>query len=66
MRKFFFISPIIIFLCIICIFFYLLIIKNDPSELPSVLINKNAPKFETLSLLSKKKFLYEKEFELFT
>ena len=34
-------------------------IKNDPSELPSVLINQKAPKFETLSLLSNKKFLYE-------
>ena len=62
MRKFIFISPIIVFLCIIFIFLYLLIIKNDPSELPSVLINQKAPKFETLSLLSEKNFLYEKEF----
>ena len=37
-------------------------IKNDPSELPSVLINQKTPKFETLSLLSNQKFLYEKEF----
>ena len=34
-------------------------IKNDPSELPSVLINQKTPKFETLSLLSNQKFLYE-------
>ena len=37
-------------------------IKNDPSELPSVLINQKAPKFETLSLLTNKKFLYEEAF----
>ena len=62
MRKFIFISPIIVFLCIIFFFLYLLITKSDPSELPSALINQKAPKFETLSLLSEKNFLYEKEF----
>ena len=62
MRKFFFFSPIVVFICIIFIFLYHLIINNNSSELPSVLINQKAPKFETLSLLSDKNFLYEKEF----
>ena len=62
MKHFILISPIIVFISIIFIFLYFLIIKNDPSELSSVLINKKAPKFETSSLLSKKNFLYEKEF----
>ena len=44
------------------IFLYFLIVKDNPTELPSVFINKKAPKFETLSLLSNNKFLYDKEF----
>ena len=50
------------FACIILIFLYFLIVKDNPTELPSVFINKKAPKFETLSLLSNNKFLYDKEF----
>ena len=50
------------FACIILIFLYFLIAKDNPTELPSVYINKKAPKFETLSLLSNNKFLYDKEF----
>ena len=46
-----------IFLLIILIFFYLLIIDRNPSELPSILLNKNVPKFETESLLKEKKFV---------
>ena len=54
--------PISIFFLIVLIFFYLLISKNDPSKLPSVLLNKEAPKFEAYSLVNKKKFLFDKEF----
>jgi len=46
----------------IIIFFYLLIIDRNPSELPSTLLDKNVPKFETESLLKDEKFISSKEF----
>ena len=46
-----------IFLLILLIFFYLLIIDRNPNELPSNLLNKNVPKFESESLLEEKKFV---------
>jgi len=51
MKKQLLILPSIFFLLILLIFFYLLIIDRNPSELPSTLLNKNVPKFETESLL---------------
>ena len=36
---------------------YLLIIYRNPNELPSNLLNKNVPKFESESLLEEKKFV---------
>ena len=50
MQKNLFIFPLIIFFCIILVFSYFLIIKRDPSELPSALINKKAPMFKSTSL----------------
>ena len=47
----------IIFFSIISILFYLLSIERNPSNLPSVLLNKNVPKFETELLLKEKKFV---------
>ena len=44
------------------VFFYLLIIDRDPSELPSVLINKKVPIFETHSLLTEKVYISKNEF----
>ena len=44
------------------VFFYLLVIERDPSELPSVLIDKKVPTFETVSLLNKKIFISKVEF----
>jgi cytochrome c biogenesis protein CcmG/thiol:disulfide interchange protein DsbE len=44
------ILPSIFFAIILSIFFYLLIIERNPSELPSNLLNKNVPIFETESL----------------
>ena len=44
------------------VFFYLLVIERDPSELPSVLIDKKIPIFETESLLNNKKFISKNEF----
>ena len=54
--------PILFFLFILIIFFYLLIIDRNPSEIPSNLLNKNIPNFETESLLKKDYFISSKEF----
>ena len=62
MKKKLFIIFSTIFIFILSIFFYLLIIDRDPSKLPSNLLNKNVPIFETTSLLKNKKFNSSKEF----
>ena len=56
------ILPSIFFLLILLVLFYLLINNRDPFELPSNLLNKNVPKFETESLLKNKKFISSQEF----
>ena len=62
MKKQLLIFPSIIFFFILLVFFYLLIIDRDPTELPSVLIEKKAPRFEAESLLNDKKFISTEEF----
>ena len=62
MKKQLLILPCIFFLLILLIFFYLLIIDRNPSELPSALLNKKVPKFETESLLKNESFISTKEF----
>ena len=62
MKKFISNIPILIFLFLLIIFFYLLIIDRNPSEIPSNLLNKNIPNFETESLLKKDYFISSKEF----
>jgi len=62
MKKKILIFPFITFLFILIVFFYLLVIERDPSELPSVLIDKKVPTFETEYLLNKKKFISKNEF----
>ena len=62
MKKQILIIPSILFLSVILTFFYLLIIERNPSELPSNLLDKNVPKFETESLLKNEKFISSKEF----
>ena len=62
MKKQLLILPSIFFLFFLIIFFYLLIIDRNPSELPSTLLDKNVPKFETESLLQDEKFISSKEF----
>ena len=62
MKKQLLILPFIFFLLILLIFFYLLTINRNPSELPSTLLDKKIPKFETESLLSDEKFISPKEF----
>ena len=63
MKKKILIFPFITFLFILIIFFYLLVIERDPSELPSVLIDKKIPTFEAESLLNKKTFISKNEFD---
>ncbi len=62
MKKNILISPIILFFLILLVFFYLLIIDRNPSELPSVLINKKVPTFEAKLLLENKTFVSPGEF----
>ena len=62
MKKQLLILPSVFFLLILSIFFYLLTIDRNPSELPSTLLNKNVPKFETESLLKNEKFISSQEF----
>ena len=54
--------PFILFLFIILAFSYLLIIERNPSELPSNLLGKKVPKFETELLLKKSRFDSSQEF----
>ena len=62
MKKQFLKLPAIIFLFILLIFSYLLLIDRNPSGIPSALLNKNVPKFETDSLMKDEKFISSKEF----
>jgi len=62
MKKKLFIIPSILFLLILSIFFYLLMIERNHFELPSNLLNKNVPIFETESLLKNKNFVSSQEF----
>ena len=62
MKKHLLIIPSIFFLLILLTFFYLLLIERDPSKIPSNLLNKNFPNFQTKSLLRKEIFDSSKEF----
>ena len=63
MKKKLLILPSLFFFIILSIFFYLLMIERNPSELPSNLINKNVPIFETESLFKNEKFISSQEFK---
>tara|TARA_Y100000590_G_C15436562_1_gene907216 strand:- start:35 stop:565 length:531 start_codon:yes stop_codon:yes gene_type:complete len=62
MKKQLFIIPLILFLLIFLTFFYLLSIERNPSEIPSNLLNKKIPEFETKSLLKNNNFVSSEEF----
>ena len=62
MKKQISIIPVIIFLIILSIFFYLLMIERNPSEIPSNLLDKKVPQFETKSLLKDENFISAQEF----
>ena len=61
MKKKLLILPSIFFAIILSIFFYLLIIERNPSEIPSNLLNKNVPFFEAESLFKNEKFISSQE-----
>ena len=62
MNKKIFLVPAVLFFLLISVFFYLLLIDRDPSELPSVLINKEAPQFKAESLFDEKIIISNTEF----
>ena len=45
--------PLIIFFLILSVFFYLLILERDPSDLPSALINKKYQPLKQIDCLMK-------------
>ena len=63
MNKKILILPSIFFFLVLSIFFYLLTIERDPSEIPSTLINEKVPIFEAKSLFKNKKFISSNEFK---
>ena len=62
MKKQLLIAPTILFLFILLTLFYLLLIERNPSEVPSNLLNKKVPMFETESLLKNERFISSQEF----
>ena len=62
MKKQLLILPSVLFLLILSIFFYLLIIDRNPSDLPSALLDKKVPKFETETLMRNERFISTMEF----
>ena len=63
MKKKILILPSIFFFLVLSIFFYLLIIERNPSEIPSNLINEKVPIFEAKSLFKNEKFVSSNEFK---
>ncbi len=60
MKNKIFIIPGLVFFLILLIFFYLLTMDRNPSEIPSNLINKNVPNFKADTLLKKKKIYFDR------
>ena len=56
------ILPSILFFLILSVFFYLLTIDRNPSEIPSNLLNKSVPIFEAKYLFKNEKFISTNEF----
>ncbi len=62
MKKYLLKLPLLFFLIVSAIFFYLLIIERNPSTIPSALLDKNVPKFKAKTLLKNYQFISSKEF----
>jgi cytochrome c biogenesis protein CcmG, thiol:disulfide interchange protein DsbE len=61
LKKYIFIIFSFFFFLILVSLFYLLIIERNPSEIPSNLLNKAAPDFESKEIFSNNKFFFLKE-----
>ena len=62
MKKYLLKIPILVFFILLLIIFYLLIIDRNPSKIPSALLDKNVPEFETKTLLKNTDFVSLQEF----
>ena len=62
MKKLLLNIPSLLFILISLLFFYVLIIERNPSEIPSNLLNKNTPTFEADALIKKEKFVSSRKF----
>ena len=63
MSKKIFLLIVFAFFFIIIVFFYLLVIERDPSNLPSQLIEKEVPIFNSKLLFNDEKFISSNEFK---
>ena len=63
MNKKIFLFPFLGFSLILFIFFYLLLIERNPSEVPSNLINKTIPQFNSKSLTKDDEYVSQKNFK---
>jgi len=63
MSKKIFLLLVFAFFFVIAIFFYLLVIERDPSNLPSQLLEKKVPIFNSKLLFNGKKFISKNEFK---
>ena len=61
LKKYIFIISSFFFFLILLSLFYLLIIERNPSEIPSNLLNKTAPDFESKEIFTNNKFFFLKE-----
>tara|TARA_B110000438_G_C15738114_1_gene617193 strand:+ start:508 stop:1038 length:531 start_codon:yes stop_codon:yes gene_type:complete len=63
MKKKILLLPLGVFSLILFIFFYLLLIERNPSEIPSNLIDKSVPKFKSESLIVNEKYITQEHFQ---
>jgi len=63
MSKKIFLFPFLVFSLILFIFFYLLLIERDPSDIPSNLIDKSIPQFKSKSLIKDSEYVSQENFK---
>ena len=63
MNKKIFLFPFLVFSIILSIFFYLLLIERNPSDIPSNLIDKSMPQFKSESLVKDGGYVSQENFK---
>ena len=63
MNKKIFLFPFLVFSIILSIFFYLLLIERNPSDIPSNLIDKSMPQFKSKSLVNDGGYVSQENFK---